>query len=39
MRAAREIHAQRAETADEVLVQLDSIGGRDTAALTSGGVV
>ena len=34
MLAAREIHAQRAETADEVLIQLDTIGGRDTAALT-----
>ena len=33
MRAAREIHAQRAETADEVLVQLDSIATRDTSAL------
>ena len=34
MRAAREIHAQRAETADEVLIQLDSIATRDTGALT-----
>ena len=34
MRAAREIHARRAETADEVLIQLDSIASRDTAALT-----
>ena len=34
MRAAREIHAQRAETADEVLIQLDTIASRDTAALT-----
>ena len=33
MRAAREIHAQRAETADEVLIQLDTIASRDTAAL------
>ena len=33
MRAAREIHAQRAETADEVLVQLDSIATRDSSAL------
>ena len=33
MRAAREIHAQRAETADEVLIQLDTIASRDTSAL------
>ena len=33
MRAAREIHAQRAETADEVLIQLDTIASRDIAAL------
>ena len=35
MRAAREIQAQRAETAEtaEVLVQLDSIATRDTSAL------
>ena len=33
MRAARDIHAQRAGTADEVLVQLDTVAGRDTNAL------